>query len=170
VGIDAAAADDVAARRRNGRRAEACKQWARQQDRCPDLVAELLVKLRRRHPRRVDTDVVRAYPVGLRARTAKERQHRVHVEDARDVGELDRLRGEHAGGENRQRGVLVAGGLHVPGERMPSFDHERLSQGVGDDGLHGDGTLPAHDSDPRSGLGDADAVHEGERCCGTRSP
>ena len=25
---------------------------------------------------------------------------------------------------------------------MPSFDHERLSQGVGNDGFHGDGTLP----------------------------
>ena len=30
---------------------------------------------------------------------------------------------------------------------MPSLDHERLSQGVGDDGLHGDGTLP-HPMDP----------------------
>ena len=88
--------------------------------------------------RRIDADLVRAHPVGLGAGAAQEREHRVHVADARNVGELDRLGREHAGGEDGQRGVLVAGSLHVAGERMPSFDHERLPQGVGDDGLHGD--------------------------------
>ena len=49
VRVDPAAADDVAARRRHGGSAEAGEQRPREQDRCADLVAELLVELRRRH-------------------------------------------------------------------------------------------------------------------------
>ena len=49
---------------------------------------------------------------------------------------------EQRRGEDRQRGVLVPGRLHASRERAAPLDHERLSQGVLDDGLHGDGSLP----------------------------
>ena len=130
MGVDPAPADDVSARRRHRGGAEAGEQRPREEDGCADLVAELLVELRRRHARRVDAHLVRADPVGLRAGTADEGEHRVHVEDPRDVLELDGLAREQRRGENRQRGVLVPGRLHAPGERVPSLDHERLSQGV----------------------------------------
>ena len=144
VRVDPAAANHVPSGRRHRCGAEAGEQRPGEQDRRADLVAELLVELRRRHARRVDANVVRPHPIGVRARAAHEREHRVHVEDPRDVSELDRLVREQRCGENRQRGVLVPGRLHAPGEGVPSLDHERLSQGVGNDGLHGDGSLPIH--------------------------
>ena len=90
----------------------------------------------------VDAHLVRADPVGLCTGTANEGEHRVHVEDSRNVSELHGLAREQRRGEDRQGGVLVPGRLHAPRERVPSLDHERLSQGVLDDGLHGDGSLP----------------------------
>ena len=142
VGVDPAAADDISARRRHGGGAEAGEQRPREEDGRADLVGKLLVELRRRQAGRVDAHLVRADPVGLRARAANEGEHRVHVADPRHVFELHRLAREQRRGEDRQSGVLVAGSLHAPRERVPSLDHERLSQGVLDDGLHGDGSLP----------------------------
>ena len=142
MGIDPAAADDISARRRHGGGAEAGEQRPREENGRADLVGKLLVELRRGQAGRVDAHLVRADPVGFRARAANEGEHRVHIADPRHVFELDGLAREQRRGENRQGGVLVAGSLHAPRERVPSLDHERLSQGVLDDGLHGDGSLP----------------------------
>ena len=49
-------------------------------------------------------------PLDVGAEIGEQREHRVDVADARDVAQHDRLVGEQARGEDRQRAVLVAGG------------------------------------------------------------
>ena len=101
---------------------------------------------------------------------AQERQHRVHVADARDVRRADRLRREHAGGEDRQGGVLVPGGRTRPAERLPSLDHERLlSARLQRRSARRKYVTPVEPTrDAR--LGNADAsTRRARRCCGMRS-
>ena len=75
----------------------------------------------------------------------------------------DRLVGEQARGEDRQRAVLVPGRADAPGERLAALDHERLATAACSDGGggHGGGYPSARlGADPRAGLGDADPLHE----------
>ena len=142
VRVDATPADDVAARRGHDRLTAAGQQRPGEEDRGPNLAAQLLVQLVRRDLRCVDAHLVRARPLRVGSDVAQQRQHRVDVPDARDVLERDRLRGEHAAGEDRQRGVLVPGRAHAAGQAAASLDHERLLQRVCNGGLHGASTLP----------------------------
>jgi hypothetical protein len=48
----------------------------------------------------------------------------IDVADARHVVQRDRAVGEQRGGENRQRGVLVAGGTNRPVQPAAPFDDE----------------------------------------------
>ena len=142
VGVDAAAADDVAARRRHCGGAEPGEQRPREQDGRPDLVAELLVELRRREAGRVDAHLVRPRPVGVRPRTADEREHRVHVEDPRDVSELHGLPCEQRRGEDRAaRRSCSRPPARFPRASGPPRSRTTVSRRL-DDGLHGDGSLP----------------------------
>jgi hypothetical protein len=60
----------------------------------------------------VDANLVRPGPVGVRADVVQELQHGLDVHDPRHVPERHRLGREQAGGEDRQRTVLVAGCLN----------------------------------------------------------
>ena len=51
-------------------------------------------------------------------------EHRLDVADARDVRERDRLVGEQARGEDRQRAVLVPGSANAAVERVSALDDE----------------------------------------------
>ncbi len=55
-------------------------------------------------------------------------EHRLDVADARDVAHDDLVLGEDAGGEDRQRAVLVAGRNHRAGQRDAAFDDELLHE------------------------------------------
>ena len=55
-------------------------------------------------------------------------EHRLDVADARDVAHDDLVLGEDAGGEDRQRAVLVAGRHHRAGQRDAAFDDELLHE------------------------------------------
>src|SRR5262249_10175704 len=81
---------------------------------------------------RVDARLVRAGPLHVGADAREQAHHRLDVADARQVRELDRLVGEQARGQDRQRAVLVAGPAPAAGQRMPAFDHERLGGGPDD--------------------------------------
>jgi len=87
----AAPPDHVAPGRRHRRASEAGEQGPGEQDRGADLVAELLVELGRHDAGGVDPNLVLARPLRLGARPADQREHRVDVEDARNIRQLDRL-------------------------------------------------------------------------------
>ncbi len=126
VRVERPPADEVAAGRREQCMPEAGEQRAGEQERAADAVGELLVDLGLRDAGGVDAHLVLARPLGVGAEIGEQREHRVDVADARDVAEHDRLVGEQARGEDRERPVLVAGDPDGPVERAPPFDHERL--------------------------------------------
>ena len=109
VWVEAAPPDHVAAGRRDVDCSETREQGAGEQERRAHAAAELLVEVLLRHVRCVDVEIVGPGPFGLGADVVEQLDHRLDVCDPRDVAELDRLAGEHAGGENRQGAVLVAG-------------------------------------------------------------
>ena len=102
--------------------AEARQQRAGDQERGADRLGQRRRPRRpgRRRRRRGHARCPRA--TRPRRRGAQQREHRVDVADARDVAQHDLLRGEQAGGQHRQRGVLVAGRDHGAGERIAAFD------------------------------------------------
>ena len=129
VGVDPAAADDVAAGRRQGHRAEPGEQRAGQQDRGADPGAELGIERLGPHAARVDPDEVGPGPLGRRAEIDQQREHGLDVPDARDVVEIHRAVGEDGAGEDRQRGVLVAGGPDRPAQRTSAAHEETWRHG-----------------------------------------
>ena len=128
VRVEAAAADHVAARRRHPRLAEAGEQRAGEQERGADPGRERLVRSRSS----VTASACRrssfvAGPLGLHARAPRARATWVSVSRIRGtLREHHLLLGEQAGGEDRQRGVLVAGGDDLAREGRAPLDHELL--------------------------------------------
>ena len=129
VRVEPATPDHVAAGRRHDRGAEAREQRTGEQEGRADAAAQLLVELGLVHPGRVDPDLVLAEPVGVGTDVDQELDHRLHVADAGHVRQLHRLRGEHRGGQDRQRTVLVSGGTDGATERFPALDDEGLHLG-----------------------------------------
>ena len=66
--------------------------------------------------------------VDLHADRDEDLEHRLHVADARDVANDDLVLGEDAGGEDRQRAVLVPGRHHRARQRDAAFDDELLHE------------------------------------------
>ena len=126
VRIEPAPADHVAARRRHACAAESRQQRAGEQERRSDPLGENRVDLGRRQPTRIDAHLVRPGPLGARASGTQQLEHRLDVADARDVGERDRLAGEQARGEDRQRAVLVPGSANAAVERVSTLDDESV--------------------------------------------
>src|SRR5205085_6119744 len=93
--------------------------------------AELLVELALLDVGGVDANRVPAGPLDVCADVLEERDHRVDVADARDVGDADLLVREQARSEDGQRTVLVARGADRPGQRGAALDHERFRQRMG---------------------------------------
>ena len=108
VRVEAAAADHVAARRRQLDLAAAREQRRGEQDRRANARAQRRVERRRAHRLRVNAQRVAGRPLGLRARGPHELDQRLEVADARHVLERDGLVGEQRGRDDRQGGVLVA--------------------------------------------------------------
>ena len=63
-----------------------------------------------------------------------ELEHRLDVKDRRDVRQGDRLFRQEARGDDRERGVLVAGRAHPAREGLPAVDDERLHEALRDEG------------------------------------
>ena len=76
-------------------------------------------RLARIHPDQIGPD-----PFGGGAEIHEELEHGLDIPDARDVVELHGAVGEDGAGENRQRGVLVAGGPDRPAQRTTTA-HEK---------------------------------------------
>ncbi len=131
VGVQASAADHVPSRRGHDHAAEAREQRAGEQERCADLPAQVGVEIGLRDPRGIDADVVRPRPLGVRADVLQQLHHRLHVSDARHVRQAHLVGGEHGGGEDRQRAVLVPGRANGAGERATALDHERQHEAGG---------------------------------------
>ena len=74
----------------------------------------------------LQAELVLAGPLGLDAEALEQRDLRLGVADPRHVAEHQLLLGEQAGGEDRQRGVLVSGGDDLARERGAALDYELL--------------------------------------------
>ena len=153
VGVEPAAADEVAAGRRHARLAEAGQQRAGEQERGADLLRELLVDGHVRNRRRAEAQAVVADPLGLDAEPLQQRDLRFRVADSRHPVQQQLLLGQQAGGEDRQGRVLVAGGRQLARERHASFDDELLHVAAR--------VLPQWDGDGRS----RSASWPAWRCC-----
>ena len=73
-----------------------------------------------------EPEVVVAEPLDLDAELLEHRDLRLGVADPRDVAEDQVLLRQQAGGEDRQRRVLVPGGDDLPAERGAALNHELL--------------------------------------------
>ena len=126
VGVEAAAADEVAAGRRHPRLAEAGQQRAGEQERGADLLGELLVDGDVGDAGGAEPDAVVGDPRDLDPEPLEQGDLRFGVADPRHPVQQQLLLGEQAGGEDRQRRVLVAGDGHLAGERHAALDDEFL--------------------------------------------
>ena len=126
MGVDAAAADHVAARRRDVGRAEAREQRAGEQDRRADPLAQLGIELGAGHVAGPHAHRVLAQPLDIDAERDDQLDHLLDVPDARDVLERHRVGGQQAGCEDGERGVLVAGRAHGAREGRAALDQERF--------------------------------------------
>ena len=95
VRVERAAADEVAAGRREQDVAVAREQRAGEQERAADAVGELLVDLGLRDAGGLDANLVLAEPFDVGAEIGEQREHGVDVADPRDVAQHDGLVGEH---------------------------------------------------------------------------
>ena len=131
VRIEPATPDHVAAGRRNDCAPVACEQGSGEQKRRADLARQLGVDVVA-DVCGMNTHLVRTDPLDVGAEVGEQAAHRLHVADARDVGERDRLVRQQARGQDRQRAVLVPRSTHMAGERVAPLDHERFRQGPDD--------------------------------------
>src|SRR5688572_5024987 len=140
VRVEPAAADHVTARGRHHGPARPRQQGSGKEERRADPAGQLGVELDLLQVGRVDAHLVQARPLDIHSEVADQRDHRLDVEDPRHVLQQHGLGREQAGGENRQCAVLVAGGPHTAVQRPAALDHERLRDGLRNDGLgHGGG-------------------------------
>ena len=126
VGIEAAAADHVAAGRRHVGRAEAGQQRAGEQEGGPDLLGDLGIDVGLGDGRGVDTQFRGAQPLGLGAEVGQQLDHGLDIGDTGHVAQHDVLVGEQRGGQDRQGAVLVAGGSDRAGQWHATLDDELL--------------------------------------------
>ena len=90
--------------------AEAREQRAGEQERRADPLGQAAVDLVPIDVGGVDRHLARAEPLDLRAEPLEQQRHRLDVADPRHVAQDHLVVGEQAGGEDRQRAVLVSGG------------------------------------------------------------
>ena len=129
VRVEPAAADHVAAGRRQQRLAEAGEQRAGDEERRADPLGQR----RGRPPSCVTSSACSATVLPSRRSTVTPRssssaEHRLRVADPRHVVEHDLLVRQQAGGQQRQGRVLVAGGHDGAGQRHAAFDDELLHE------------------------------------------
>ena len=120
--VEAAAADDIAAGRRQRHLAAAGEQRPGQQDRGADPRAEFGIEISGADVLGVNRERVALLPFGRSADRADQFDQRFGVADARHVFQRDRMLGEQGGGDDRQRGILVAGRLDRSREPVAAFD------------------------------------------------
>ncbi len=116
MGVEAAAADEVAARRRHAGLAEAGEQRAGEEEGGADLFRELLVDRDFGDAGGAEAEAVVGHPGGLDPEPLQQGDLRLGVADPRHAVQQQLLLGEQAGGDDRQRRVLVARGRQLPGE------------------------------------------------------
>ena len=126
VGVEAAAADEVAARRRHAGLAEARQQRPGEQERGADLLRELLVDRDVGDRRCAEPEAVVGDPVDLDPEPLEQRDLGLGIADPRHPVQEQLLLRQQAGGEDRQRRVLVAGDGELAGERHAALDDEFL--------------------------------------------
>ena len=126
MGVDAPASDDVTARFGDIRRSAAREQRPGEKDRCADSFRELRVGSRGDVALGMDTHNILLAAFDTGAELLDDLQHHAHVLDIRQVVQCDRLIGQQAGGEDRQRGILVAAGTDRSLEPPSPFDREAL--------------------------------------------
>ena len=119
VRVEPAAADQVAARRRDDHLVEPGEQRAGEQERGAHPPAQLGIELVLGDLGGADTHLVGAGPGDVGAEVREQLQHRLDVPDPRHVRERNRLLGEEGRGQDRQRPVLVAGGPDRSREARP---------------------------------------------------
>jgi hypothetical protein len=124
VRVETPAPDHVAARGRERDHAGAREERRREQDGGTDALAELGVERIAADGTRRDQERVRTGPLCGRPRLADELEQALDIADARHVLERDGLLGEEGGADDRERGVLVAGGRYRPLEGPATFDDE----------------------------------------------
>ena len=71
-------------------------------------------------------DVVLVVQRDAHAHVAEQGQHGADVLEMRHVRQFQRLGGEQAGGQDRQRGVLGAGNAHLTGKRVAAMDQQGI--------------------------------------------
>ena len=122
VQIDRARADGAAAGQGHARLAEARQQRPQHQDGGAHGFHQFVGRFLVRDGFAAEGDVVLVVERDAHAHVAEQRQHGADVLEVRHVGQPQRLGGEQAGGQDRQRGVLGAGNAHLAVKRVAAVD------------------------------------------------
>src|SRR5206468_48158 len=120
--VEATAADDVAAGRRQRHLAAAGEQRPGQQDRGADTGTEFGIEVGRADFLGVDIKRVARSPFRRGPDRTDQFDQRFGVADARHVLQRDGMLGEQGSGDDRQRRVLVAGRLDRSREPVAAFN------------------------------------------------
>jgi hypothetical protein len=125
VGVESTSADDVTAGRWQHHLARASQDWTHEQDGGAQLGAELVIGLHRRDLPALNSDPVRtAELLDIGAKAPEDLEEHVHVADAWNVVEDDRLVRQKRCRDAGERLVLVASRPDGPRERVAPFDYE----------------------------------------------
>ncbi len=120
--VHPAAADDVAARRREDDLSAPGKQRTGEQNRRAYFLAERRIELGGAQRARVDLQGIACRPFGGGADGLDQFDQRLDVADARHVLEVHRLLAQQRGGDDGQSGILVARRADASGKASSTLD------------------------------------------------
>ena len=123
MGVEATPPDHVAAGWRQRDLAAAGQQRPGQQDRGADPRAQNRIEVGGANGFGMDRQRIARAPFGRRADRADQLHQRLGVANARHVLKRHRMLGQQRRGDDRQRGVLVAGRLDRAGKPVSPLDH-----------------------------------------------
>ena len=108
MGVDAAAADDIAAGRGQFHLAQAAQHRPGQEDGGADIAAQFGRKLPGADVFSLQGDVAAAVAQHAHAQVLQQLEHRAHIADAGHIVQRHRFVGEEDGGKHGQRGIFVS--------------------------------------------------------------
>ena len=123
MGVQSAAADHIAPRRRQGHPPQPGRHWPGEQDRGPNLPAQFRIQFTAAQSLGTKRDRMVA-KLDLHAEPGEKLEHGADILNEGNVLQGHRLVGQHTGSEHRQDGIFVAARDIDPAQPLPAMYDE----------------------------------------------